>query len=154
MLRPALGLECEVTQTHVGRDTELLKLASYAGLLRPTSEFAILLGTRGPRFSSKCDLRVEVKLASNDLSLVIFGQSTVDNTNSMKKEVSHFSQQEDKEKEAFQTVQDTGDQFNVSIIRSMAISLPVVDILLLIMSKRMPILLKEQMKMWSTLSYY
>ena len=78
-------------------------------------------------------------------------EEEVDNTDSMKKKVSHFSQQEDEE--AFQTVQDTGDQFNVSIVRSMVISLPIVDILLLIMSRRMPILWKEKIKMWIPLSY-
>ena len=70
----------------------------------------------------------------------------MDSTNSMKKEVSHFSQQEDEEEEALQTVQDTGDQFNVSIVRSMVFSLPIIDILLLIVSS-MPILWKELMKM-------
>ena len=51
---------------------ELLRLALNAGLLRPASEVSVLLGMRGPRFSSKRDLHVEVRLASDDLSLLIF----------------------------------------------------------------------------------
>ena len=66
---------CGVPQTCVGRDAELLRLASNAGLLRPASEVSMLLKMRGLHFSSKYDLRVEVRLASDDLSLVIFGQS-------------------------------------------------------------------------------
>ena len=80
-------------------------------------------------------------------------EEEVGNTNSIKKEISHFSQQENEEEEAFKIVQDTGDLFNVSIVRSVAISLPIVDILLLIVSTRMPILWKELMKMWSPFSY-
>ena len=80
-------------------------------------------------------------------------EEEVDSTNSMNKEVSYFSQQENEEEEAFQTVQDMRDQFNVSIVRSMSISLPIVDILLLIVSRRMPILWKALMKMWSPLAY-
>ena len=76
MLRPALNMECEFTQTRVGWDAELLKLASNAGLLSPASEIFMLLGTRGSRFSSKRDFRVEVRFVSDDLSLVTFGQST------------------------------------------------------------------------------
>ena len=75
MLRLALDLERELTQTRVDRDAELLRLASNVGLLRPASEVSILLGTRGPRFSSKRDLCVEARLTSDDLSLVIIGQS-------------------------------------------------------------------------------
>ena len=74
MLRHALDLERGVTQTHVGQDAELLKLALNVGLLRPASKVSILLGMRDTRFSSKRDLRVEVMLVSNDLSLVIFKQ--------------------------------------------------------------------------------
>jgi len=76
-LRLTLDLKRGVTQTRVGRDAELLRLASNAGLLRPASEVSVLFEMRGPRFSSKCDLRVEVIFASDDLSLVIFGQSTM-----------------------------------------------------------------------------
>ena len=76
MLRLTLDLERGVTQTRVGRNAELLRLASKTSLLRPASEVSMLLEMRGPRFSSKRDLHVEVRLASNDLSLVIFGQST------------------------------------------------------------------------------
>jgi len=47
LFRFALDLEHEVTQTRVGRDAELLKLTSNAGLLRPASEVSILLGIRG-----------------------------------------------------------------------------------------------------------
>ena len=67
-------------------------------------------------------------------------EEEMNSTNSMKKEVSHFSQQEDEEEEAFQIVQDTRHQFNVSIVRSMAISLSIVDIMLLVVSRKMPIL--------------
>jgi len=76
LLRPALDIEWEVTQTRVGWDAELLRLASNAGLLRPASEVSVLLGTQGSSFSSKYDLRVEVRFASDNLSLVIFGQLT------------------------------------------------------------------------------
>jgi len=54
-----------VTQTHVE-----------AGLLKLASEVFVLLETRGLHFSSKCDIRVEGRFASDDLSLVIFGQPT------------------------------------------------------------------------------
>jgi len=54
-----------VTQTRVER-----------GLLRPASEFSVLLWTPGPRFSLKRDLRVEVRFAYDDLSMVIFEQPT------------------------------------------------------------------------------
>ena len=76
MLRLALDLERGVTQTRVGRDVELLRFALNTGLLRPASEVSMLLEMRGPRFSSKRDLHVEVTLASDDLSLMIFGQPT------------------------------------------------------------------------------
>ena len=76
MLRPALDIERGVTQTRVGWDAKLLRLSSDAGLLRPASEVSVLLGTRGPHFSSKCDIRVKVRFASDDLFLVIFGQLT------------------------------------------------------------------------------
>jgi len=69
-------MERGVTQTRVGWDVELLRLASNSGLLRPASEVSVLLGTRGPHFSVKRDLHVEVRFASDDLSLVIFGQPT------------------------------------------------------------------------------
>jgi len=72
VLKLEFDLKRGVIQTHVGWDAELLTLASNAGLLRPASEVSILLGTRGPHFSSKRDLRVEVRLTSNNLSLVIF----------------------------------------------------------------------------------
>jgi len=52
-------------------DVELLRFALNAGLLRPASEVSVLLWTRGPHFSLKRDLRVEVRFASNDLSLLI-----------------------------------------------------------------------------------
>jgi len=42
----------------------------------PASEVFMLLWMRGPRFSLKRDLRVEVSFASDNLSLVIFGQPT------------------------------------------------------------------------------
>ena len=74
MVRLAVDLEHGITQTRVGRDAESLRLASNVGLLRPTSEVSVLLGTRGPRFSLKCDLKV--RFVSDDLSLVIFGQPT------------------------------------------------------------------------------
>jgi len=54
-------------------DAELIRLALNASLLRPASEVSVLLGTRGPHFSLKCDLRVEVRFAY-DLSLMIFEQ--------------------------------------------------------------------------------
>ena len=76
MLRLALGLERGVTQTRVGRNAELLGLASDADLLRLASEVSTLLEMRGPRLSSKRNLRVEMRLASDDLSSVIFEQST------------------------------------------------------------------------------
>ena len=76
MLRLALDLEHGITQTRVGRDTELFRRASNTDLLKPASEISMLLGTRGPRFSLKFDLRVKVSFASDDLSLVIFRQST------------------------------------------------------------------------------
>ena len=76
MLRPALDTERGVTQTRVRWDAEILRLASNAGLFRPASEVSVLLGTRGPRFNLKRDLRVEVRFASDDLSLVIFRQPT------------------------------------------------------------------------------
>jgi len=68
LLRPALDMERGVTQTRVGCDAELLRLVSNAGLLRPAF---VLLRTRGPHFSLKHDLHVEVRFASDDLSLVI-----------------------------------------------------------------------------------
>ena len=74
LLRLALDLECGVTQTRVSRDAELLKLASNAGLLRPASEVSVLLWMRGPRFSLKRDLHIEMWFTSDDLPLVIFGQ--------------------------------------------------------------------------------
>ena len=43
LLRLALDLERKVTQTRIGRDTELLRLASNAGLLRLASEVFVLL---------------------------------------------------------------------------------------------------------------
>jgi len=52
-----------VTQTHVER-----------GFTQARSKVSVLLWTRGPHFSLKRDLRVEVRFASNDLSLLIFGQ--------------------------------------------------------------------------------
>ena len=64
------------TQTRVGWDAELLRLVLNAGLLRPASEVFILLWTRGPFFSLKRDLRVEVRFAYDDLSMVIFEQPT------------------------------------------------------------------------------
>ena len=70
-----LDMERRVTQTRVGRDAELL-FASNAGLFKPASEVLMLLEMRGPRFSSKRNLCVEVRLASDDLTLVIFGQPT------------------------------------------------------------------------------
>ena len=77
MLKLALDLECGVTQTRIGQDMELLRLASNAGLLRPASKVFVLLGMRGPRFSSKRDFRVEVRFTSDDLSLFIFGHPTI-----------------------------------------------------------------------------
>ena len=71
MLRPYLRRR--VYQTRIGRDTELLKLALNAGLLRPASEVYTLLEMRGPCFSSKRDPRVEMRLVFVDLSLMIFG---------------------------------------------------------------------------------
>ena len=67
-------VRCRVTQTRIERDVELLRLALNASLLRPTSEVSIFLWTRGPHLSLKRDLRVEVRFASDDLSLVIFGK--------------------------------------------------------------------------------
>ena len=58
-------------------NAELLRLASNAGLRRLASEVFILLETRGPRFSSKRDLRVEVRFASDDLPLMIFKHLTI-----------------------------------------------------------------------------
>ena len=72
LLRLAPDLEHGVTQTRISRDAELLRLASNAGLLRPVSEVSMPLEMRGLHFSSKRDLRVEMWLASDDLSLVIF----------------------------------------------------------------------------------
>jgi len=54
LLRLALGLECRVTQISVGRDAELLRLASNAGLLRPPSKVFIL----------KCEVSVLVQNAT------------------------------------------------------------------------------------------
>ena len=65
-----------VPQTRIGRDIELLRLAQNAGLLMPASEVSVLLWTRGPRFSLKRALLVEVRFTSDDFSLVIFGQPT------------------------------------------------------------------------------
>jgi len=76
LLRLAPDLKHRVTQTRVGRDAELLRLESNAGFLMPVSEVSMLLVMRGLRFSSKRDLRVEMRLASDDLSLVIFEQPT------------------------------------------------------------------------------
>ena len=76
MIRPALDMECGVTQTRVRWDAELLRLVSNAGLLRPTSKVSTLLEMRGPHFSLKRDLHVEVRLASDDLFLVSFRQPT------------------------------------------------------------------------------
>ena len=76
MLRPVLDMECGVTQTRVGQDAKLFRPALNAGLLMPASEVFMLLWTLGLRFSLKHDLRVEVRFASDDLSLVIFGQLT------------------------------------------------------------------------------
>ena len=76
LLRSALDMERGITQTRVGRDTELLRPALNAGLLMPAFEVFMLLWTRGPHFSLKRDLHVEVRFASDDLSLVIFGQPT------------------------------------------------------------------------------
>jgi len=56
---------------------ELLRLVLNAGLLRLASEVSVLLGMLGLHFSSKRDLRVEVRFMSDDLSLVIFGQPTL-----------------------------------------------------------------------------
>ena len=75
LLRPCV--RCGVTQTRVRRDAELLWLVLNAGLLRPASEVSVLLWTWGLRFSLKCDLRVEVRFESDDLSLVIFRQPIV-----------------------------------------------------------------------------
>jgi len=55
---------------------KLLRPALNVSLLMPASEVFMLLWTRRPRFSLKRDLRVEVRFASDDLSLVIFGQLT------------------------------------------------------------------------------
>ena len=74
MFIPALDMERGVSQTHVGWVAESLRLTSNTGLLRPASEVSVLLGMRGPRFSSKRDFHVEVRFASDDLPLVIFGQ--------------------------------------------------------------------------------
>jgi len=76
LLRLTLDLECRVTQTRVRWDAELLRLVSNAGLLRPTSKVSTLLEMRGPHFSLKRDLHVEVRLASDDLFLMILRQST------------------------------------------------------------------------------
>jgi len=76
LLRLTLDLEHEITQTRVDQDTELLRPAFNAGLFMSASEVFILLWIWGPRFSLKRDLRVEVRFASDDLSLVIFGQLT------------------------------------------------------------------------------
>ena len=76
LLRLALDLKREVTQTRVAWDVELLRLMSNTSLLRLASEVSILLEMQGPQFSSERDLRIEMRLASDDLSLVIFGQST------------------------------------------------------------------------------
>jgi len=82
LLRPALEIgrgvaqtrvRCRVPQIHVWWDTELLRLALNASLFKPTSEVSMLLWMRVSRFSLKRDLRVEVRFASDDLSLVIFG---------------------------------------------------------------------------------
>jgi len=77
LLRLALDLERGVTQVRVGRDAELLRLASNASLLRPASKVSMLLDMRGLRFNSKRYFHIEVRLAFDDLSLVIFGQSIV-----------------------------------------------------------------------------
>ena len=61
MFRFVLDQERQVTQTRVGQDAELLRLASNAVLLRLVSEVSMLLGTRGPHFSLECDLSVEVR---------------------------------------------------------------------------------------------
>jgi len=86
LLRPALEMGRGVAHTHVRRgvpqtrigwDVELLRLALNTGLLRLASEVSVLLWMRGPRFSLKHELRVEVRFLSDDLSLVIFGQPTI-----------------------------------------------------------------------------
>jgi len=76
LLKSVLNMEHRVTQISVGWVADLLRLASNAGLHRPASEVFVLLRTRGPHFSSKCNLHVEVRFASDDLSLVIVGQPT------------------------------------------------------------------------------
>ena len=63
LLSLTLDLEGRVTQTSVGREAELLRLVSNVSLLRPASEVSMLLEMRGPCFSSKCDRRIEVRLA-------------------------------------------------------------------------------------------
>ena len=67
---------CETRSSSDSRwmGTELLRLALNASLLWPSSEVSVLLWTRGLRFNLKRDLRVEVRFASDDLSLVIFEQ--------------------------------------------------------------------------------
>ena len=61
-----------VPQTFVGWDTELLRFTLNAGLLRPASEVFVLLWMPGPCFSLKREVRVEVRITFDDLSLVIF----------------------------------------------------------------------------------
>jgi len=70
LLRPCV--RCGVPQTRVGWDAELLRFALNVGLLRPASEVSVLLWMRGLLFSLKHDLHIEVRFASDDLSLVIF----------------------------------------------------------------------------------
>ena len=73
-LRPASEVEHQVAKTRawnrrrsysdsVGWDAELLRLALNASLLRPASEVSILLGTRGPHFSSGREVLVSVQNA-------------------------------------------------------------------------------------------
>ena len=86
MLRPVLEMgrgvawtrvRCGLPQTRFGWEAEFLRLALNASLLRPASEVSVLFWMRGPCFNLKRNLRVEVRFASADLTLVIFGQPTI-----------------------------------------------------------------------------
>ena len=62
-----LTWNAELLRLALVRTQSYLRLASNTDLLRPASEVSMLLEMRGPRFSSKRDLRVEMRLASDDL---------------------------------------------------------------------------------------
>ena len=73
-LIPVSEVERQVAQTYAWHGMWSYSDSRWmdAELLRSASEVSMLLWTGGPRFSLKRDLHVEVRFASDDLSLVIF----------------------------------------------------------------------------------